>query len=294
MDVQHADLAGLIDRALERASQNLTLSKLFDQLGLDAAHRTFDALADRLVDVALANINVANLCALVGAGFYAATLLMRTMVPLRVFGIISILFFMAYGALGGAIATFFMYLLALPLNGVRLFQMLNLVKKARVAAQGDLSMDWLKPFMDKRSYKKGDVLFRKGQRANEMFLVVTGKFHVTELNVDILPGRLMGELGFITPDNKRTQTVECRESGDVLTIDYDRLLEIYFQNPEFGYYFLRLTTDRLLQNNTRLQGLVEQHKAQTPGATKTPLQQAPAQDHDQDSEAAATPREAPA
>ena len=29
--------------------------------------------------------------------------------------------------------------------------------------------------------------------------------------------------------------MECRESGDVLTIDYDRLMEIYFQNPEFGY-----------------------------------------------------------
>jgi uncharacterized protein (DUF697 family) len=29
-------------------------------------------------------------------------------------------------------------------------------------------------------------------------------------------------------------------------------------NPEFGYYFLRLTSDRLLQNFARLQGLVEQ------------------------------------
>lgn len=38
------------------------------------------------------------------------------------------------------------------------------------AALGDLSMGWLKPFMDKRGYKKGDVLFRKGQRAHEMFL----------------------------------------------------------------------------------------------------------------------------
>jgi CRP-like cAMP-binding protein len=65
--------------------------------------------------------------------------------------------------------------------------------------------------------------------------------------------------------------VECRESGDVLTIDYDRLMEIYFQNPEFGYYFLRLTTDRLLQNHTRLQGLVEQNrKGQPAGRSRRP------------------------
>src|SRR5476651_1071333 len=102
--------------------------------------------------------------------------MVRTMVPLRIFGIISILFFIAYGALGGAIATFLMYLMLLPLNSVRLFQMLDLVKKAKVAAKGDLSMDWLKPFMNKRAYRKGDVLFKKGQAAKEMFLIVTGKF----------------------------------------------------------------------------------------------------------------------
>ena len=81
----------------------------------------------------------------------------------------------------------------------------------------------------------------------------------------------MGELGFITPNNKRTQTVECIESGEVLTITYDRLLEIYFENPEFGYYFLRLASDRLIQNIARLEGIIEQNKAQ--------LQAAPQETH---------------
>ena len=194
------------------------------------------------------------MCALIGAGFYAATMLMRTMVPLRVFGIVSALFFMAYGALAGAMSTFFMYLLLLPINSWRLVQMRGLVKKARVAAQGDLSMDWLKPFMNRRIYRRGDVLFRKGQPANEMFLTVTGKFLVSEIGIELPPGRLMGELGFVTRNNRRTQTVECIENGEVLTITYDRLLEIYFDNPEFGYFFLRLASDRLLQNIARLEG----------------------------------------
>jgi hypothetical protein len=260
MDSALFTLSDILNRALDRASQNLTFGKILTQVGLDPSHLTLDAVGDRLVDLALANINVANACALIGAGFYAATLLMRTMVPLRVFGIISILFFIAYGALGGAVATFLMYLLLLPLNSLRLFQMLDLVKKARVAARGDLSMDWLKPFMNKRNYRKGDVLFKKGQLAKEMFLIVTGKFLVSEIGVELLPGRIMGELGFLTPKNRRTQTVECVEAGEVLTIEYDRLLEVYFQNPEFGYYFLRLSTDRLLQNISRLEGVIEQNK----------------------------------
>jgi hypothetical protein len=42
------------------------------------------------------------------------------------------------------------------------------------------------------------------------------------------------------------------QDGEVLTMTYYRLLEIYFQNSEFGYYFLRLTNERLLQNIGRL------------------------------------------
>jgi hypothetical protein len=260
MESLYLSLADIVDRILDRASQNLTFGKLLLRLGLDPNNLTFDAISDRLADVVAANINIASMCALIGAGFYAATLLMRTMVPLRIFVLISMFFFLAYGAFAGAVSTIFMYLLLLPLNSVRLVQMLSLVKKAREAAKGDLSMDWLKPFMNRRDYKKGDVLFKKGQPAKEMFLTVTGKFLVTEIGVELPPGRILGELGFLTPDNKRTATVECIEDGTMLTIGYDRLLEVYFQNPEFGYYFLRLSTDRLLQNIARLEGVNEQNK----------------------------------
>jgi uncharacterized protein (DUF697 family)/CRP-like cAMP-binding protein len=279
MSGDNQNLAAILDRALDRLTQNLTVDKLLIQLGLDPTDVTWHAIFARLIDVASAHLNFASVCALIGAGFYAATLLMRTMVPLRVFGIISALFFMAYGALAGAMSTFFMYLLLLPINSWRLFQMRSLVKKARVAAQGDLSMDWLKPFMNRRIYRHGDVLFRKGQPANEMFLTVTGKFLVREIGIELSPGRLMGELGFVTRNNKRTQTVECIENGEVLTITYDRLLEIYFDNPEFGYFFLRLASDRLLQNIARLEATI----AAAAGAT-APARPVDSQDPDDKSE----------
>jgi CRP-like cAMP-binding protein len=158
-----------------------------------------------------------------------------------------------------------------PINAYRLRQMLNLVKMARGATQGDTSMEWLKPFMSERKYRKGDVVVKKDDAANEMFLTVTGKFLVKEINVELPPGRLMGELGFLSPDNKRTATVECLEDGHVLTITYEKLLEIYFQNPQFGYYFLVLTSQRLLENNARLQGIIAQNEvAQQAAAASGP------------------------
>jgi hypothetical protein len=261
------NIMDVLDRVVERAAQNLTIEKLLIQLHLDPTNITFDAIYQRLFEVILANINIANFCALLGAAFYAGTFLMPTMVRLRVFGILSAVFFMAYGLLATAIPTFLMYLCLLPINGFRLIQIMKLVKKARIAAQGDLSIDWLKPFMDTRNYEKGDVLFHKGQKADEMFLITTGKFLVKEINVELVPGRLMGELGFVTPNNKRTQTVECIENGAVLTITYDRLLEVYFGYPDFGYFFLRLSTDRLLQNIARMEATIEDYKLKLQAAT---------------------------
>ena len=257
-------LAAQANGAVDAAMEDI-LAKVLTHLKLDADNITYDALFQRLVDIALASITIANVLALIGAIFFVATLLMRTMVPLRVTGIISDVFFIGYGVLSGTVTTLMLYILLLPINIFRLGQMLKLVKRARIAAQGDLSMDWLKPFMTRRKYGKGDVLFRKGDRANEMFFTVTGKFLVTELGIELPPGRLVGELGFLSPDNRRTQSLECTEDGHMLAITYDRLLEIYFQNPEFGYYFLRLSTERLLQNITRLEGIIDQYKAQAAG-----------------------------
>jgi hypothetical protein len=261
MKSSSVDLSTILNRILDTAADNLRIAKILIQLGLDPNNVTSDALFNRLLEIVLANITLANLFALVGAIFFVATLLTQTMVPLRVANMIGCAFFVGFGALAGNVATFLLYLLLLPINAYRLRQMLNLVKKARSATQGDTSMEWLKPFMTERKYRKDDVLFKKDDAADEMFLTVTGKFLVTEIGIELPPGRLMGELGFLSPNNRRTATVQCIEDGIVLTITYEKLLEIYFQNPQFGYYFLVLTSQRLLENISRLEGVVAQEKA---------------------------------
>jgi Cyclic nucleotide-binding domain len=266
-----ADLSSTLDRILDTAADNLRVAKILVQLGLDPNNVTYDAIFNRLLEIFLHNITLANVFALVGAVFFVATLLTQTMVPLRVANMIGCAFFAGFGLLSGTVTTFLLYLLMVPINAFRLRQMLVLVKKARSASQGDTSMEWLKPFMTERKYRKGDVLFKKDDVADEMLLTVTGKFLVKEINVELPPGRLMGELGFLTPDNRRTATIECIEDGHVLTITYEKLLEIYFQNPQFGYYFLVLTSQRLLENVARLEKIVAQNKltqqATAPGGT---------------------------
>jgi uncharacterized protein (DUF697 family)/CRP-like cAMP-binding protein len=262
MSVASLNPAETIQRTLDYATATFAIERLLVQFGIDPNNVTFESIFNRLLDIALSNITFANLLALVGGIFLILSFLVRTIVRVRIFSIISIVFLLAAALLSGSVPHFLMYFLALPANVVRLIQIKRLVKKTQTSAQGTLSLDWLRSFMAPRYYKKGDALFRKGDVAAEMFLTVTGRFLVTEIGIELPAGRILGELGFLAPKNLRTQSVECIDDGEVLTIAYTKLHEIYLQNPEFGYYFLRLTSDRLLQNHARLEKLIAQSKAE--------------------------------
>jgi CRP/FNR family cyclic AMP-dependent transcriptional regulator len=173
---------------------------------------------------------------------------MRTMIPLRIAGIAANFFFIAYGYFGALYPPLVLHTVLLPLNIVRLYQMHQLVKKVAASSNGDLSLDWLKPFMSARQHRAGEVLFHKGDVATEMLYIVAGRFRVPELSVDIGPGQLIGEMALVVPDHRRTQTVACVENGEVLSIDYSQVKQLYFQNPKFGFYLLRLIGERFSRN----------------------------------------------
>jgi CRP/FNR family transcriptional regulator, cyclic AMP receptor protein len=194
----------------------------------------------------------------VGAGLMVVTLAMRTMIPLRVVGIVSSIFQIVFALLAGITPMLIQHSILLPMNAYRLYEQTRLVRKVRKACTEDLSMDWLMPFMTKRQVKAGQVMFRKGQPADEMFIVTSGRLRLNEIGADVLPGGVVGELGLLAPDQRRTQTLECVEDAEVMQINYDHIKSIYFQNPSFGFYLLRLTSARLFQNIAELEVELEQ------------------------------------
>jgi len=208
------------------------------------------------LDFILSFLTMTNVMGALGGIFYVASISMKTVIPLRIAGIASALFFLISGIFARSFPAIFLYGVLLPLNMFRLYEMFGLIKKVRAAAASDLSMDWLQPFMTKRKYQKGDLIFRKGDPADEMFLAAKGKYLVSELNVELPPGHIFGELGLLTPGYQRTQSVECIESGHVLAISYDKVRELYFENPEFGFYFLRLASQRLLDGLRRTEAML--------------------------------------
>jgi signal-transduction protein with cAMP-binding, CBS, and nucleotidyltransferase domain len=188
---------------------------------------------------------------------------MKTMIPLRVVSMTCNALFIIYGFFNGIYPTLILNLVLLPLNTVRLHQMRKLIHDVEAAASyGETSIDWLKPFMSSRSFHKGDIVFRKGDVADAMYYSVSGRYRLCEMGIEIPAGQVFGDLGLISPDNRRTQTIECVDGGEVLTAGYQQVKELYFQNPQFGFYFLRLTSERLFANISRLEEeLVRKNKA---------------------------------
>ena len=84
MSSANFDPGAVLNRILEYAAQNLRIEKLLIQIGLDPSNVTYEAVFNRVLDIVLANINFANTLALIGAIFYVVTLMVRTIVPLRV------------------------------------------------------------------------------------------------------------------------------------------------------------------------------------------------------------------
>jgi CRP/FNR family transcriptional regulator, cyclic AMP receptor protein len=106
-----------------------------------------------------------------------------------------------------------LHIVLLPLNAVRLYQILQLVDKVKLASRGDLSMSWLKPFMSKRQVNAGDVIFCRGDPASDMYYTVTGRYRLVEIETEVRPGEVVGELGLMAPDSKRALTFACIESS---------------------------------------------------------------------------------
>ena len=187
-----------------------------------------------------------------GALMTLATFSMKTMLHLRMVGIVANLAFVTYGVLDHVYPVLLLHMTLLPLNVRRLWQLLQMTRQIQAIPASRLSMEWLKPFSRRKDAQAGETLFGKGDAATEILFVLSGRFRAVEADVVLEPGEVIGELGLITKEHKRTQTVVCEQAGSLLQINYDEVRQMYFQNPRFGFFFLELVAERLMRDANRM------------------------------------------
>ncbi len=99
-----------------------------------------------------------------------------------------------------------------------------------------------------RDFDEHDVVFREGQTANNLYLVVAGKVMLqvcrdrtgTKQIVTVGPGELLG-WSTLSDHPQFTATAVVVEPLHVIQIDGYKLREICDLDPQFGYEFMRRT-----------------------------------------------------
>jgi hypothetical protein len=98
---------------------------------------------DWTVDYVMSFITWNNVLGATGALFYIISMSMKTVIPLRITSLVSALCLLGASLLARSLPAIALYALLLPVHSFRLYQMLALIKKVRIASGTDLSMDWL-------------------------------------------------------------------------------------------------------------------------------------------------------
>ncbi len=172
----------------------------------------------------------------------------KTMISLRLAVIAGNVGFLAFGLLAGSYPTLVLHALLVPLNTLRLVQMMRLIRDIKEAAPGSEALAPLYTFMDRARAPAGRVLFRKGEAPEGMIVVRSGTILLEEIETRIGAGEVLGEVGVFTPENRRTCTAICETDCELLTLPNDVMIQLYLQNPRFGLYLMRVIVRRLLAN----------------------------------------------
>lgn len=219
----------------------------------------------------IALISVAIAAALIFAGSFV-----KTMIPLRWLGLGSNFGFIVYGALFPSLPVLALHSLLVPVNLYRLVEMIRLSRRVDAAAQvQDTSGLWLRPYMKRRKLKTGAVLFRKGDLADHLYMLVSGRIELVEIGNELPAGRIFGEIAFFAPDRRRTLTARCLEDSEVLAINESTVRQLYFQNPEFGFQVIGLVAGRLTADIRRLEAALDaRREGDAVVASDTPISSA--------------------
>ncbi len=175
-------------------------------------------------------------------------LFQKTMIPLRIGGIAGNVGFMAFGLMVPSYPTLILHGLLLPLNIYRMIQMIRLIREVRESATESNSLDPLIPYMKAKREPAGTVLFRIDDAPDRMIVIKSGTVRLEEIDVRCGAGDVLGEIAAFTPDNRRTCTAVCATDCELFTLSNDAMIQLFYQNPQFGMYLTRVIVQRLLKN----------------------------------------------
>lgn len=189
-----------------------------------------------------------QLLAWIASGLVFASFFMKTILPLRMLAIAGnvafILFALAgirHGIFDKVLPVLVLHLSLLPLNLIRLREIRATLRGVREATSGEASLASLIPYMQLERKARGEVIFRKGDPASRVYLLRSGTVTLPEISDKrIVAGEMFGEIGVFSGQAVRTLTAVCAEDCELYSITKERVVELFYLEPRFGFYMARM------------------------------------------------------
>jgi CRP/FNR family cyclic AMP-dependent transcriptional regulator len=188
------------------------------------------------------------IAAWVAAILVFSSFFMTTMIPLRIVAITSNVAFVTYALLGLKYGIFgrvypilVLHSSLLPLNVLRLRQIKRLINAVNAAGKSE-TFEYLIPYMRNEMHAKGEMLFSKGDAADKLYVIEEGSVFFPELGKRLSDGAVFGEVGLFAPQSVRSLSALCDDDCRLYTITKDKVLELYYQNPRFGFFLIRMVS----------------------------------------------------
>jgi serine phosphatase RsbU (regulator of sigma subunit)/anti-sigma regulatory factor (Ser/Thr protein kinase) len=102
--------------------------------------------------------------------------------------------------------------------------------------------------MTRETHKKGDILFKAGDRADKMFYVARGSLKLPEIGKVVKEGEVVGEMGILSPFHVRTASAVCEEDLEAYTVDKEDVIRLFSRDSALAFQLVNLCIKRFIEN----------------------------------------------
>ncbi|MBN1436175.1 MAG: SpoIIE family protein phosphatase [Sedimentisphaerales bacterium] len=111
-----------------------------------------------------------------------------------------------------------------------------------------ICLDHYMPYMVRERFSPGQTIFKRGDKAAEMYYIEEGTVKLPEIGKRLNRGDFFGEMAMFSPANERTASAVCVKDLTVLSISREALLEMLRSKPSQAFPLLQLALGRFSED----------------------------------------------
>lgn len=115
------------------------------------------------------------------------------------------------------------------------------------ARQGRGVLDRMLAHVEPVRFRKGTVIFRKGEPGDHMYYIQDGIVGLDEIDAEMGPGEIFGDVGAFAPQHLRTCTTRARTDVALFRLGAEHVRRVFFESPEFAFYVVSVIAERVAE-----------------------------------------------